>query len=369
MHLILKLLTVPARSHKNGLMSTISRPITTVAYPDAHWGNMLATLPISRPVVPWKGCGFDFTAFLALMPKTSPIHEHPDFLAWLCGFADSEGSWFVDARGGIKFSITQHRGDIGVLYMVQATLGFGRVYMAGPNAAQFVVFAKAEVVLISVLFAGNLVLSKKRKQFDDWLGDLHAWQLKTDYLDIIAEPRVHTATVCLESAWLAGFMSGDGGFYVQHNNGKFDAPVAALSQSDCPELLGLLKPLFPHIHTTQSANGAVLYRVSGVRNAPQVISYYTRFPLCGSKEISFIRWLAIVDKMRRGAHLDKTLVKALGIEAALVNRLKTTVLAHDAAGVAAFLAHHTNFAGFVPFVLSDKVKAKLARIDPTWMPP
>ena len=83
-------------------------------------------------------------------------------MTWLIGFTEGEGCFVVNNRGDLAFIITQTTTDIGVLYYIKETLGFGKVISQSIKTSRYVTQSKKEVEIIITLFNGNTVLPTTR---------------------------------------------------------------------------------------------------------------------------------------------------------------------------------------------------------------
>ena len=87
---------------------------------------------------------FDFYTFYikykVLLPKSTVPSEN--FLCWLIGFAEGEGSFIVNNREDLSFIIVQSTTDIKVLQHIQETLGFGKVIPQSIKTSRYVTQSK-----------------------------------------------------------------------------------------------------------------------------------------------------------------------------------------------------------------------------------
>lgn len=68
-----------------------------------------------------------------------------EFLTWLIGFTEGDGSFIVNKRGDLAFIITQSTSDIQVLKFIQDTLGFGKVINQSAITSRYVCQAKPDI--------------------------------------------------------------------------------------------------------------------------------------------------------------------------------------------------------------------------------
>ena len=92
-----------------------------------------------------------------------------DFLTWLLGFTEGDGSFVVCNRNDLQFVSTQGSDDVQVLHMICDTLGFGKVIKQGKRTSRFIVQDKRGLELIVSLFNGNLILPTRQRQFIEFV--------------------------------------------------------------------------------------------------------------------------------------------------------------------------------------------------------
>lgn len=108
-----------------------------------------------------------YKKFKTHLPGVNPPSEN--FLAWLIGFSEGEGSFIVNNRGDLVFVITQSTIDVKVLEFIKETLGFGKVIPQSLNTSRYVTQNKVEIDIIISLFNGNLILPSKQKSFEKFI--------------------------------------------------------------------------------------------------------------------------------------------------------------------------------------------------------
>lgn len=98
---------------------------------------------------------FDFTAFYKRRKESRLApNKNAQWLTWLIGFAEGDGSFIVTNRGDLMFVITQNNYNIEILHEIQQGLGVGRVIIQSKalNASRYIVQDQIGLSLI-VLFA------------------------------------------------------------------------------------------------------------------------------------------------------------------------------------------------------------------------
>jgi len=153
---------------------------------------------------------FNFTPFYALYSKlgyTNVISQ--EWLAWFIGFAEGDGA-ILSYNGRPTFVLTQKEGAI--LYHIQSILGFGTVRQSGNYYCYFVEDLKG-VILLCLLFNGNLVLQHRIIQLSKWIDNINnsLSNLGSRYYNFTAAivhniiPFVPT----LADAWISGFTDAE----------------------------------------------------------------------------------------------------------------------------------------------------------------
>lgn len=114
---------------------------------------------------------FDFSNFNTAY--TAHFGDKPvpsqQFLEWLIGFAEGDGSFQAHSRGTCAFVVTQSTHDLAVLIYIQANLGFGNIIKQGDNTHRFVVQEKTGLMLLAHIFNGNMVFPTRVTVFQTFL--------------------------------------------------------------------------------------------------------------------------------------------------------------------------------------------------------
>lgn len=106
-------------------------PLIDNLYTVRHYKTLSSvTSDITDKNNPLNGCTFNFTNFHlkynSYFKNSRPVISD-EFLTWLIGFTEGDGSFVVSGRGSLQFVITQGDKDYKVLQMIKETLGFGNV--------------------------------------------------------------------------------------------------------------------------------------------------------------------------------------------------------------------------------------------------
>ena len=161
-----------------------------------------------------------------------------EFIEWLRGFVDSEGSFYIEPNNKgrsyrFNFQIVLHVDDIKVLQFIKSNLGIGEVRERGTNAT-FTIRTQQDIVKLIDIFSKYPLNSKKYLDFSDFK---RAFELYTSsyikspelILEIIrikdsmnkgrtnfSMPSEHNYRIT--PYWLLGFVEGDGSFFIRRKN-------------------------------------------------------------------------------------------------------------------------------------------------------
>jgi hypothetical protein len=134
------------------------------------------------------------------------------WLQWFIGFAEGDGA-ILSYKGQPQFVITQKEGKI--LYEIKSVLGFGtvRYFPNGNGYYRYIVTDSKGILLLCLLFNGNLVLPYRVEQLSQWIIDLNA-KLTSPKSQISGQiPQItaitDTTKPSLKNAWLSGFTDAE----------------------------------------------------------------------------------------------------------------------------------------------------------------
>ena len=211
-------------------------------------------------------------------------------------------------RGGLQFVITQSSSDVQVLNYIKTNLGFGKVIQQSKsnNTHRFIVQDVSNILLICLIFNGNMVFFTKNSQFLIFLSAYNNLALRMK-LEII-NPIVSTLLPSLQDNWLAGFIDAEGCFTLSLlSNSKGYRLRFIISQK-----WEVNKVILQHISTifsvgyvrTHSVTNNWEYVVNGVKNTSNIITYFDTNLLYTKKKQSYNLWKKLRIQLINGVHLN-----------------------------------------------------------------
>ena len=261
---------------------------------------------------------FEFEAFFTEYGNIYPENRLPDlnFLQWLIGFTEGEGSFTVAKRGDLSFVITQSSEDVKILNYVKINLGFGKVIKQSikGNTHRFVVQDIVHLNLLSLLFNGNMVFPTRNARFLSFLSSLNEKLLKKGLPVII--PKYATVLPSLTDCWLAGITDGEGSFTCSILG---NSPSAYRFRYILTQKYGANKNILDHISNLFCELGAKAQvvphsvkevwevRVNGVKNCKGLFKYFDEYTLKTNKAASYLKWKTISSKLEKKDHLDSNM--------------------------------------------------------------
>ena len=252
---------------------------------------------------------FNLGSFASKLAELFPNVTLPSerFLTWFIGFTEGEGSFIVNNRGDLCFVITQSTIDIYILEFIKETLGFGKVISQSKTTSRYVTQNKKEIELLIHLFNGNLILPRRKEQFEKFIQGFKIWVTKGRILLNPVEI-IHTSILpSLDNSWLTGFTDGEGCFTCSINKDKgfsFNFNISQKWEQNVvilEHLCVLFKGGIVSKHTADNVNE---YRLGGLHSCKNVFPYFDNYPLITKKSASYIAWKEIRLDLLNKHHLD-----------------------------------------------------------------
>lgn len=268
---------------------------------------------------------FDFTPFYKKfkthLPDVNPPSEN--FLAWLIGFTEGEGSFIVNNRGDLAFVITQSTIDVKVLEFIKETLGFGKVLSQSLNTSRYVTQSKVEIDIIISLFNGNLILPSKQKSFEKFIKGFNDWVAKGRIRLDAVELKQSSILPSLNNSWLAGFTDGEGCFTCsigKHRGFSYNFNISQKWDINLKVLEHLCILFKGGIVSRHSVDNTYEFRIGGVKNCKNIFFYFDSYKLYTKKSISYTLWKEMYDDLLKKHHLYPTKRLEMIEKARLINK-------------------------------------------------
>lgn len=272
---------------------------------------------------------FDFSTFYNKYNTHLPNNLIPseNFLTWLVGFTEGEGSFIVNNRGDLVFVITQATTDKQILEFIQEIIGFGKVIPQSAITSRYVTQNKKEIDIIISLFNGNLVLPKRQQTFGLFVKGFNKWVTKGR---ILLEPVVinnRPILPTLNDAWFAGFTDGEGCFTCSIGKKKGFSFNFNISQKWEINLTVLehFSVLFKNgIVSRHSEENTYEFRLGGVNNCKNVFSYFDKYTLYTKKSLSYKLWKDLHNDLVNKDHLDGSKRREMIERTKMINKSNNT---------------------------------------------
>ncbi len=262
-----------------------------------------------------KERSFDFTAFYSKFKEYYPNVRIPsyNFLEWLIGFSEGEGSFILAKRGDLAFVITQSTLDVKSLNYIKDTLGFGKVIKQSikQNTHRFVIQDQKNLYLICLLFNGNMVFPTRNARFLTFLSFFNEKLLRKNLMTI--SPIETCVKPSLKDAWISGITDGEGCFTCSllSNSFAFRFRYILTQKWEANKLvLEYILSLFnqylvegsvvPH-----SVNNVWELIINGLKNCKGLFSYFEEYPLKTKKQESFLKWKLLHSRLVKKDHLNE----------------------------------------------------------------
>ena len=267
---------------------------------------------------------FNFETYLKYGTPQQIKNINIDFLEWFIGFFEAEGSfscWFDGKTNRVEIEITQK--DPQLMYKIRKNLGFGQVTQFLRNHKIYWRYKTSNEKYLKsfiYLFNGNLVSNYKKKMFEKFVSNynkIYGTQFVVFNKNIVPS---------FETAWLSGFLEGNGGFYATSNNIiKFNKSGFKtynfimkfyITQKDELLLLNHIKKLFGmNNNIYQIHNGHTLDKYNRLETSKLschllVIDYLEKYPFLGKRKITFSRWKRLLNyKIYKYPITNKSIIK------------------------------------------------------------
>lgn len=265
----------------------------------------------SSPVPDLTCLNYNFTKFHEFrnsLGYTNPLSD--SWLTWFIGFNEGDGS-LIRHSDRIYFCLTQKEGAI--LNEIQANLGFGTVYEdIFNNCYRFKVQDSKHLLLLCLLFNGNLVLNHRKNQLEGWIERLNEQLSRPGSRIYGLVPLISLQNtlvkVSLKDAWLSGFTDAEGCFNITAINNREKATFSLryiLDQKDGQALFQFIKLLFlsGSIYSRSKTNNVWRFEVKSKSSLVLVRAYFQTFPLKTKKSLRYKYWCTALSLALSNNHL------------------------------------------------------------------
>lgn len=275
--------------------------------------------------------------------EMAPPHVRPNldehFLEWFIGFAEGDGTFYIkrprkkNPKPRLIFEVGQK--DPKVLYLIKKELGFGHVNSFIRKGVKYFVYrvsSRENIQRIIQLFNGNLVLTKRKIQFHNWLK--RALRLKLLPLGFKVKTFSQSFCISKKTAWLSGFIDAEGCFHATVTtsspgckNPRAIRQKLAITQKHVYDETSILQSIGKLFNAVGKVQFIYNKRISAYPTSYKTpyrriemaslgshllaIEYLTKFPLKTMKHISFLRWKRVVEARCRGDHLKMDRLESL----------------------------------------------------------
>lgn len=313
---------------------------------------------------------FNFDSFHNVYSSLTNKKISNDWLTWFIGFSEGDGA-ILTYNNKLQFVLTQKEGAI--LYHIQEVLGFGTVKKfpssnnlpkgnnnTAPPALtegmvalarerktvnkeyyRFVVQDYKHILILALIFNGNLVLPNRLKQLSKWINVLNNKNIvinstsclsyngeavatmsinKIDFIDKLKLPS-------LSDAWLSGFTDAEGCFNINIGvrqktvNGHRVILRFLLDQKDAYLTLLNIRNLFGFGKVSLRSKTQSVYRYTNnsFKGLIPVVSYFNNYPLKTNKSLSLDNWSKVYNMVHNKEHLSSEGLKKAQELAKIIN--------------------------------------------------
>jgi hypothetical protein len=220
----------------------------------------------------------------------------PEFLTWLIGFAEGDGSFIKASRGDLYFVITQDSRDIQALEYIQKELNMGKVITQSKSTSRYIIQDLLGLYLIALIFNGEIRTPLKLISFNEFLNTLNSKinrlvnsrKLKefgyknSEKLFEVIKPYEKVKDLTFNDNCLIVFVDAEGCFHASFalkNNGfKFLFDISQKGEENKKIILNKLISFFGVGTVNRHSREDVWsYRVTGLSNTKIIMDYFDKF--------------------------------------------------------------------------------------------
>lgn len=243
--------------------------------------------------------------------KDNKFIENKDWLDWFIGFTEGDGA-ILEHKGRCQYVLTQK--DVKVLEEVKNVFKFGKVsyFYDSDNKlkyGRYIVSDNESILLLYLLFNGNLYLKHRQTQLEKWYNVLNiaakSWVLVNFDLENIPEISYIDKRISLDNGWLSGFTDAEGCFSIKIyklRNVDYVKIVYILDKKNGEDILNEISILLTNkklAKLRKTVNGN-MFRIEVSCNDINkltyklILDYFNHYKLKTTKKDSFNIWETIM---------------------------------------------------------------------------
>jgi hypothetical protein len=254
-----------------------------------------------------------FREFYKVLGFTNNISN--TWLLWFVGFVEGDGA-LMTYKGRPRFVLTQKEESI--LEHIKNVLGFGTVRkfsFGGTVFYRYIVDEIKGIMLLALIFNGNLVLPRRSEQLRKWFHDIN-YKLQNPVSNIfkICSKFIFIDELYLPNlndAWISGFTDAEGTFNVNisKRNETFTGYRVqlrfCLDQKFAFDQLNNICDLFGYGKVILRKQDTYRYYCDSFVGLGPICNYFTNFPLKTKKSNSLTNWLKVYNMVLKKEHLSE----------------------------------------------------------------
>lgn len=250
---------------------------------------------------------FNFTIFKEQYKiRYGKIAPSKEFLEWLIGFTEGDGSFVINHRGDCSYILIQGEDNKEILYIIANTQGFGRIIKQGPRVWRYIVESREDQAIQVQLFNGNQVQESRRIQFKRFQTAFNVKQVKNNLPTI--KYLSNKVLISLDTCWLLGFTEAEGCFTISFlsncNAFRIRFMLSQKGDSVLPVFTKQAQQWGVGVISRHSNEGNYEFIVSGQTNVTKIFGYFDKNInyFFGKKKNSYIKFKALSFRIANKEH-------------------------------------------------------------------
>lgn len=252
-----------------------------------------------------------------------------EFLTNLIGLFEGDGSFVTPIGSSLFLRISQSTLFMDTLLSVQSTLGFGNISVSTNCVHSLNFIDKHSLYLIVLLLNGNLVISKRKLQYINFMsscnGYLSSGRSRGVYRNIV--PYFRNLLPSLSNSWFSGIFSAEGSFSASFYNNKpqLEAGITQKHLENYVIIYYISLMLGNPVGRGVNYNPVTQITAVDLSNALVLINlrnYLMTYPMIGLKQQDFLKFVAVHERILRNDHMNEEILAELMLQASNINTLK-----------------------------------------------